>query len=71
MMGRQLGAVSPSGRVDNIWRTTQVTLEWGARITTRYSEKRIQPSSPLFLGFELILRWRLKSHWFPFPLTFT
>ena len=71
MMGRQLGAVSPSGRVDYIWRATQVTLEWDARITTRYSEKGILPSSPLFLRFELILRWGLKSHWFPFPFTFT
>ena len=41
MMGRQLGAVSPSGRVNYIWRTTQVTLKWDGRITTRYSEKRI------------------------------
>ena len=51
MMCRQLRTVSTSCGVDDIWRTTQVTLEWSARVTARYSEKRIQSPSSLLLCF--------------------
>lgn len=71
LMGRKLWSVASSWRVDNIRRTTQVTLEWDGWITTRNTKQRIHASPSLLLCFKFIFCWRLKSDWFPLPLSFT
>ena len=70
MMSGQFRTVSTPSRVDYIWRTTQIAFEWSARVTARYSKKRIQSSSSLLFGFKFIL-WGLISTWLSLSFTLT
>ena len=70
MMSREFRTVSTPCRVDHVRGTTQITLEWSARVTARNSKKRIQSSSSLLFGFKFVL-WGLKSKWLSLSFTLT
>ena len=70
LMSREFRTVSTPCRVDYIRGTTQITLEWSARVAARYSQKRIQSSSSLLFGFKFVLLG-LKSKWLSLSFTLT